>query len=83
MQPNSPHVIVILDHSICFGGYFYATSTMQDTAIGLMHTFIGSSLISNGTHFSTRAVLRRMALFYHKSLILHERQSMTKSAFPI
>ena len=80
MRPNTPHAVFTLDHSICHGGYFYATSTMQDTEIGLMHTFIGNSLIANVAHLPTRAILRRMALFYHKSLILHGRKSMTASA---
>lgn len=81
IRPNTPDTAVTLDHSIYNAGYYYATSTMKDTAIGLMHTFIGSPLATNRTHLPTRAILRRMALFYHKFLLLHDRKSVTASEY--
>ena len=69
MRANTPHVVLTSEATICYGGHFYATATMQDTMSSLIHSFVCSDLVTNAFHFSTRLLLRRIAHFYYLGLI--------------
>ena len=69
MRPNTPHIVFTLEHTICTGGHFYATSTLQDTLYGLEHNFFLGHLVTNTDHIASRLLLRRFAHFFHKRLI--------------
>lgn len=69
MRPNTPHAVYTPDHAICMGGHFYATSTMQSTMFGIIHTFVAGSLLTNTEHLVSRNLIRRVALFYHTVLV--------------
>jgi hypothetical protein len=68
MRPNTPHIVFTLEHAICTGGHFYATSTLQDTLYALEHNFFLGHLITNTDHIPSRLLLRRLAHFFHKWL---------------
>lgn len=69
MRPNTPHAVYTPDHAICMGGHFYATSTMQSTMFGLIHSFMAGLLVTNTSHQVSRNLIRRIALFYHAMLV--------------
>ena len=58
------------ENVICHGGHFYATSTMQDTMFGIVHTFICPDSLTNANKTTHGIVLRRIAAFYHDVLVL-------------
>jgi hypothetical protein len=57
------------EHSICHGGHFYATTTMQDTMFAIVHTFVSPFSLTNNDHRSHAIFLRRIAAFYHETLV--------------
>jgi hypothetical protein len=59
-RPNTLHYVVTLDDSIVYGNHFLATSSIADTCLGIIHTFIMSYSITNAQHDNTRSILRRM-----------------------
>lgn len=69
MRPNTPHAVFTPEPSICHGGHFYSTSTMQDTMFGIVNTFMNPSALSNTDHPPHAILLRRIAAFYHESLV--------------
>jgi hypothetical protein len=69
MRPNTPHAVFTPDHSICHGGHFYATSTMQDTMFGIVNTFMSPNGLTNTDHRPHGILLRRIAAFYHDILV--------------
>ena len=69
MRPNTPHAVFTPEPSICHGGHFYSTSTMQDTMFGIVNTFMNPSALTNTDHPPHAILLRRIAAFYHESLV--------------
>ena len=69
MRPNTPHAVFTPEHSICHGGHFYSTSTMRDTMFAIVNTFIAPVALTNNDHRSHGIFLRRIAAFYHETLV--------------
>jgi hypothetical protein len=69
MRPNTPHAVFTPENAICHGGHFYATSTMQDTMFGIVHTFIANAVLTNAHKVTHGLILRRIAVFYHSILV--------------
>lgn len=68
MRPNTPHLVVTPESSICHGGHFIATATLRQTCHGIFHTFIASSLLTNAEHTTaSRDLLRRMGAYFWKA----------------
>jgi len=60
MGPGTVHAVVTPKASICHGGHLYAMSTMSKTVYGILHTFVGSSVLTNTQHTTdSRMLLRR------------------------
>lgn len=68
MRPNTPHIVMTLESSITYGRHFYATSTMRATAVGIVHTFLLNSEITNTDHPACWKILQRMLLFWFEEL---------------
>lgn len=65
MRPNTPHLVITPESSICYGGHFYAVSTLRETCHGLLHTFVASTLITNTDHTTgSRDLLRRLLTYF-------------------
>jgi hypothetical protein len=61
MKPGTPHAVVTFEASICHGGHFYAMSTIRRTVYGIMHTLVGSNVLTNDKHTTdSRMLLRRL-----------------------
>ncbi|KDR65087.1 hypothetical protein GALMADRAFT_82293, partial [Galerina marginata CBS 339.88] len=69
MGPNSAHWVYTPFHTICSGGHYISTPNMQDTLIGLIHTFMLDDFITNINHPPTRILFCRMATFYYDDLV--------------
>lgn len=81
-MPGQPHFVFGYAHSICLGGHYYLTDHMQKTLQALIHSFVLHEFLTNTSH-PTRALLRRMVLFYHMGLIEDEISQSGKSALSI
>ena len=69
MRPNTLHTVYTPEHMVCHGGHFYATSTMQDTVVAIIHTFICDHYITNSSNPESRLILANMLNFYHTTLV--------------
>lgn len=69
MRPNTLHAVYSPQDSVCHGGHYYATSTMRDTFVGLVHTFLLDDYITNISHPPSRFLLAEMINFYHSALV--------------
>jgi hypothetical protein len=67
MKPGMPHTVVTFEASICHGGHFYATSTICATVYGIMHTLVGSNILTNAEHTTDS----RMLLWWLVSYVHH------------
>jgi hypothetical protein len=69
MMPNTPHAAYTLKPAICHGGHFISTGNMEGTLFGMVHSFMGSQLLTNTEHYPSRQLLRRIVHFYHGALV--------------
>ncbi|KAJ3493289.1 hypothetical protein NLJ89_g11055 [Agrocybe chaxingu] len=72
MRPNVAHAVFTPEHSICHGGHFYSTMTIQDTAASLIHSFTVGNYITNTSHHPSRLLLRKMMEFYYRGVVLED-----------
>ncbi|THU77123.1 hypothetical protein K435DRAFT_612740, partial [Dendrothele bispora CBS 962.96] len=85
MRPNTPHLVVTLAPSICFGSHFYCSSTLRDTCFGIYHCFVQRDFITNHTHPESRRLLFYILVSIHKAMEIDEeylRLCKTKQHIP-
>lgn len=71
-MPNTPHAVYTPEHAVCHGGHFLATSTMEKTMCGIIHSLMGGRLLTNTEHHASWLLLRRIVYFYHDALVRDE-----------
>ena len=69
MKPNTPHFVLGMENSICYGGHFFSTLTMQQTLSGVIHSFMLDKFLTNTTHQASRQLLRRILILYLHGLM--------------
>lgn len=69
MRPNTLHAVFTPEHAVCQGGHYYATSTIQDTLSGILHTFVCELAVTNASYPESRFILAEMINFYHTALV--------------
>jgi hypothetical protein len=69
MRPNTLHCVYSVKDSICRGGHYYATSTMRDTFMGLVHTLFLDMDHTRTSQPPSRFLLAEMINFYHSALV--------------
>lgn len=72
MRPNTPHMVFTIEDSICHGSHFYSMSTLTDTFAGIVHCLIADNVVTNTSHFASRALLLRMIHYLHEEFIILE-----------
>jgi hypothetical protein len=72
MRPNTAHLVYGIEDTICFGGHFYSTLSMQQTLQGIIHSFMLDDFLSNTSHQASRQLLRRIVILYLHGLIDQE-----------
>jgi hypothetical protein len=60
MRPLTLHYVLTMDHSITYGGHFYAASTIDLTFFTIAHLTVGNAALTNIDHPKARGLLRRM-----------------------
>ena len=63
------HTVFTPAATICHGGHFYSTSTLQDILWGTVHSFMDHTKITNTNHLPAAALLRQMSTFYFAGLV--------------
>ena len=63
------HAVFTPVATICHGGHFYSTSTLQDILRGMVHSFMDHTKITNTNHPAAAVLLRRMSTFYFAGLV--------------
>ena len=63
------HAVFTPAATICHGGHYYATSTLQNMLRGTVHSFMDHTKITNTNHPPAAALLRRMSTFYFTGLV--------------
>jgi hypothetical protein len=65
MRPATLHYVLTVEDSIMLGRHFYSSSTSQQSAFGMIHTFIINSVITNVRHDNVNTMIRRMMTMWH------------------
>jgi hypothetical protein len=60
MRPCTPHYVITIDHAITFGRSFYSSSTIWQSVIGIIQTFVMDGGLTNAIHENLRTLLRRI-----------------------
>ncbi|KAK7039284.1 hypothetical protein VNI00_010189 [Paramarasmius palmivorus] len=69
MQPCTPHYVFTLCPSLCHGAHFYASSTMERSYWGIVHTFFRDHEITNQDHHVYHELLFRMVAHWHDVIV--------------
>ncbi|KAH6918234.1 hypothetical protein BKA70DRAFT_1036121, partial [Coprinopsis sp. MPI-PUGE-AT-0042] len=71
MAPHTPHAVWTMEDAICHGGHFYSISTLSQTVVGMIHTFVRDEDLTNTSHTAaSRLLLRRIVHFLHQAFVL-------------
>ncbi|KAF8813076.1 hypothetical protein BYT27DRAFT_7085351, partial [Phlegmacium glaucopus] len=72
LQPNTPYVFVTLENSVITGGFYLSTHTLFNSLMGLIHTFVLPSLLTEGKNPPFTIFIRRLVHYLHNSFILND-----------
>jgi hypothetical protein len=71
LRPNTPYRVLTIQSSIYAGGLFYNTSSITQSCIGLLQSFIGPSTpYEPGLFKASRLLLARMLIHIHQQFVL-------------
>lgn len=65
MKPNTLHYVLTVDNAITIGRHLYPSSCSQDTAFGIIHTFVLNYMVTNTLHDNLYTMLRRIMAMWH------------------
>jgi hypothetical protein len=60
MMPDTLHLIVTVEDAITYGRHTFPASLSQQTALGIVHSFVLGYKITNQIHHNLNIILRRM-----------------------
>lgn len=63
-----PHWVLGTSNAICVGRHFYSTSTIRSSVIGIVHTFLLGSTVTNADLLKTRTLLYQLMVFWSRRL---------------
>ncbi|KAF8233615.1 hypothetical protein L208DRAFT_1008229, partial [Tricholoma matsutake] len=71
LHPNTPYRILTVKSSTYAGRLFYSLSTITESCIGVLQSFVGTSLSCEpGLFQSSRLLLARMLIYLHQQFVL-------------
>lgn len=70
LRPNTPHCVFTPEPTICYGGHFFATSTIMDTCYGIYNSFSHGQLTNTEHEAESRELLRRLVAWSHSRYVL-------------
>ena len=68
MRPNTPHFIITMSPSICFGSHFYCSSTLRDSCFGIYHCFVRGKHVTDREHPEHHRLLLYLLAFICKTM---------------
>ncbi|KAJ3991597.1 hypothetical protein F5050DRAFT_1866001 [Lentinula boryana] len=78
MRPATPHYVMTLEDSLCFGSHCYSSQTLTQTSLGIYHALTTGDLITNMSHPNALEGLCHIALWWY-SLIVHPEEILLKT----
>ena len=72
MRPNTPYVVVTLEHTVVTGGFYLSSHTLYETLVGLIHSFVLPSLLTEGKKPPLTIFARRLVHYMHNSYIVND-----------
>ena len=72
MQPNTLHAALTLADSLCHGGHFLATTCLDRTVYGAVHSFFEGDIATNADHESIQGRMNSMACFFYTTIVLNQ-----------
>ncbi|TFK68886.1 hypothetical protein BDN72DRAFT_897779 [Pluteus cervinus] len=64
MRPNTPHAVITLESSICYGGYLICYTTVREMCYGLLHCASHGHILTNVAEFPEAFLLLRRIMMY-------------------
>jgi hypothetical protein len=64
MRPGTLHWVLGTANAICAGRHFYASSTIRQSVISLIHTSLLAGALTNESKSETRTLLYQMMHFW-------------------
>ncbi|KAF8056321.1 hypothetical protein FPV67DRAFT_1357594, partial [Lyophyllum atratum] len=69
MRPCTPHAVLTPEPTICHGAHYYCMSTIGDSVMGIYHTFIAHSWITNAQHtLAAQKLMARMLIYAYENM---------------
>ena len=72
LQPNTPYLIITLEHTVVTGGFYLSTHTLYETLIGKIHSFILPSLLIEGRDPPFALFARRLVHYMHNTYVKND-----------
>jgi hypothetical protein len=72
LRPNTLYAIITLQDAIISGGYYLSSHTLQDSLLGIVHTFVLPGLLTEGENPELSTFARRMVQYFHNALVLND-----------
>jgi hypothetical protein len=68
MPGGVPHWVLGTSNAICSGRHFYGASTIRNSVVAIVHSFLLSGALTNADHLETRTLLYQMMVFWSMRL---------------
>lgn len=72
LRPNTPYVIITLEHAVVTGGFFLSTHTLHDSLMGHIHSFLLPSLLTEGKNPPLTIFARRLVHYMHNAYVVND-----------
>jgi len=69
MRPATPHYVMTLEDSVCFGSHCYSSQTLSLTLFGIAHALATGDLFTNTSHPNALEGLVRIIQWWHRSIL--------------
>jgi hypothetical protein len=64
MPGGVPHWVLGTSNAICVGRHFYSASTIRNSVVAIVHTFLLGFSATNEGHQATRTLLYQLLVFW-------------------
>lgn len=82
MQPNTAYASYTIDNTLCHGGYFLATSTLQRSIHGAIHAFFNPRSSASLEHHVFEQEMNSLAAFFYRTLVLGDARELDEGHIP-
>lgn len=72
LRPNTPYIVITLEHAVVTGGFYLSTHTLYETLMGRIHSFILPFLLTEGKNPPFTIFARRMVHYMHNAYVVDD-----------